>query len=181
MQLVYLVLFALIIVIALVALLLAILIGPAAFIAWALARVLYWLFSSLVIALNPSNWGRLHRWPPLLNLTLCALVFAGVAWVLCIFKTATAGGYATFVLNVVWPFVGWLAPSVASWTGWFSCPPVGDDKDPCKESLLAMIQSPDGELLIAYAIAIIWAIAVCALIARAAGEARRICLVERAP
>ena len=182
MQLVYLVLFALIIAIALMALLLAVLIGPAAFIAWAIARLLYWLLSSLVIALNPSNWGRLHRWPPLLNLTLCALVFAGVAWVLCVFKTTIAGGYATFVLNVVWPFVGWLAPSVASWTGWFSCPAVADeDKDPCKEALLAIIRSTDGETMIAYAIVAIWAVAVCALIARAGGEARRICLVERAP
>jgi hypothetical protein len=178
MQLVYLVLFALIIVLALIAALLAVLIGPAAFIAWAIARVLYWLFCSLVIALNPSNWGRLHRWPPVLNLTLCALVFAGVVWVLCVFREPIAEGYATFVLNVVWPFVGWLTPSVASWTGWFSCLPVGD-KDPCKEALLATIRSPDGELAIAYAIGAIWAIAVCALIARAAGEARRICLVER--
>ena len=179
MQLVYLVLFALIIATALIALLLTVLIGPAAFIAWALARVLYWLLCSLVIALNPSNWGRLHRWPPLLNLTLCALLFAGVAWVLCTFREAIAEGYATFVLNVVWPVVGWLAPSVASWTGWFSCPPVAHDEDPCKEALLAMIQSSDGELAIAYALGAIWAIAVCALIARAAGEARRICLVER--
>jgi hypothetical protein len=182
MQLVYLVLFALIIAIALIALLLVVLIGPAAFIAWALARVLYWLLCSLVIALNPSNWGRLHRWPPLLNLMLCALIFGGVAWVLWTFKQIIVSGYATFVLNVVWPFVGWLAPSVASWTGWFGCPAVADeDKDPCKEALLAMIQSSDGEMMIAYAIVAIWAIAICALIARATGEARRICLVERAP
>jgi hypothetical protein len=101
--------------------------------------------------------------------------------VLCVFREAITEGYATFVLNVVWPFVGWLAPSVASWTGWFSCPPVGDDKDPCKESLLAMIQSPDGALVIAYALGAIWSIAVCALMVRASGQARRICLVERAP
>lgn len=181
MQLVYLVLFGLIIALALVALLLTVLIGPAAFIAWVIVRLLYWLLSSLVIALNPSNWGRLHRWPPVLNLMLCALIFAGVAWVLWMFRQTIATGYAVFVLNVVWPFVGWLAPSLASRTGWFSCPAVGDNKDPCKVALVDMIQSSDGAAVIAYAMGVVLAIAVCALIARAGGEARRICLVERAP
>lgn len=181
MQIVYLALFALIIALALVALLLAVLIGPAAFIAWVIVRVLYWLLSSLVIALNPGNWGRLHRWPPVLNLMLCALVFAGVAWVLWTFKQTIASGYAVFVLNVVWPFVGWLAPSLASRTGWFTCPSVGEDKDPCKVVIVDIIHSPDGAVVIAYAMGVILAIAVCALMARAGGEARRICLVERAP
>jgi hypothetical protein len=183
MQVVYPVLFAAVIAFLLVLALVAFIVVPIWAAAWALMRLLYWFVTTIVIAVNPDNWSRLHRCPPQLNFIAC-LAIGAATWLLALAPLAQWIGttYLAFMLGVLWPLVGGIAPWADEHLAWISCGTASTpDADPCKEAMLDWISAPSGELTIYLAAAALWWLAVFAVYLRAGNEARRVCLIERAP
>lgn len=161
-------------------LLIAVCVGPVVLIAWMLARFLYWLLTSIVIAFNPDNWSRLHRCPPYLNFLACIAIGMALWYPLRHRLDEIATAYAGFMLGTIWPFFGWMAPLVDR-LDWIQCVPAASDSDPCKETALAWISSPQAGAALGIALAAIWWGAIFATYLRVGGEARRVCMIERAP
>lgn len=74
------------------------------------ARLLYWLASRVPMWVDPDSAGRLHRWPPPLNLAVCFCIFAILFALVAPVLRPLADLYLGWVFGWLWSFIGWAAP-----------------------------------------------------------------------
>ena len=87
--------------------------APTFLIGYIATKILYWLYTRLVISVRPDSYSRLHRWKPGRNLIILAvigvLVWGGMAFAV----NRYGDNYLSFTYQMICSTVDWVAPVTA--------------------------------------------------------------------
>lgn len=139
-QLLYLLFGGLFVLLVVTLVVLALVIAPIFFAGYYGAKLGFWLITVLVVSVSSTS-RRLHRWYRVAIVAVHAAIGSGdwfaISWAADRYRDT----YLTFVVDIVWKAIGWIAPTVFGAMGLSCASPT--DPGACKNAALNWTRSAD--------------------------------------
>jgi hypothetical protein len=87
--------------------------APAFLIGYIAAKILYWLYTTVVVWCKPDSYSRLHRWRPERNLLIITVIGVLIWFGMTIAIERFGSHYISFTYDVICSAVEWAAPVAA--------------------------------------------------------------------
>jgi len=87
--------------------------APAFLIGYIAAKILYWLYTTLVVWCKPDSYSRLHRWRPERNLLIITVIGVLIWFGMTTVIERFGSHYITLTYDVICSAVEWAAPVAA--------------------------------------------------------------------